>query len=131
MRKYLIAAAVPMLLATTADAAPKLPAIFHGQWCGEDYEMKRCAEHDGGILIRADGFGADDFGCRVIRLTPQKPSRRDNEYRATFQCIYIGVGTKTTSYRLYYRIGFYDEDHDILFMNEVDSTFTAAPKSDF
>jgi len=118
-----------VLLATAADAAPKLPEIFRGKWCGESHAMERCTDADGGLLFTADGFGADDIGCRLLRLTPQRPSRRESEYRATFQC--TGGGTKTTSHRLYYWIGFYQADHRDLFMTEANSTFTAETKSDF
>ena len=51
-----------------------------------------------------------------------KAIARESEYRATFQC--IGGGTKPTSYRQYYLIGFYDEDHRDLFMTEANAAFT-------
>ncbi|MGL3105999.1 hypothetical protein [Bradyrhizobium sp. BR 1432] len=130
MKKYLIAAAVPLLLATTADAAPKMPSMFHGRWCGENHMLKHCGKNDDGIRITADGFEyeAGEFGCRLIGLTPQKPTRRDVEYRATFVC----GGEKIKSHRLYYRIGFYDDDrNDGLFMWETDSTFMKETKHDF
>lgn len=117
MKRTMLIAAALMLLTTTANAAaPKLPEIFRGQWCGES-PMERCAADEGGIRITANSFGADDFGCRLVRLTP--PSRVDREYQATFQC--IGGGTKPTSYRRYYWLGF---DHDRLIMVEANSTFT-------
>ena len=103
------------------DAAPKLPKIFHGQWCGEFQMMKRCIERES-LAITANGFSQDEIGCDLVHLTPQRPTRRDIEYRATFQCV---VGADTKSHRRYYWIGFYGVDHrNGLFMQEANSTFT-------
>jgi hypothetical protein len=123
MKRFLITAAALVLLVTTADAAPKLPEIFRGQWCGESHRMERCTERDG-VVIKADGFDHDEIGCRLLRLTPQKPSRREREYRATFQCT---VAADTKSHRRYYWIGFYN---DSLFMQKANATFTAVTNSD-
>ena len=119
MERLMMTAAALALLTTTADAAPKLPEIFRGQWCEESHWMERCTERDG-LVIKADGFDQDEIGCRLVRLTPQKPSRRDSEYRATFQCNVAD----DKSHRRYYWIGFYDGDHDVLFMHEANSAFT-------
>jgi hypothetical protein len=118
------------LMATTANAAPKLPESFHGQWCEKgDSELERCSENDGGLVIGSRDFGADDFNCHLVHLTLQKkPVPRDEEdtYRATFQC--VGGGSKVTNYRRYYWIGFIAADHRNLFMIPADSTFTQVQK---
>lgn len=124
--KYLFATVALLLAATAANAAPKLPTIFHGRWCGENHWLQRCAASDDGIRITADGFEyeAGEYGCRLAGLTLQRPSRRDSEYRATFVC----GGEKTKAHREFYWLGFYDDGHDVLFLNEANSTFTAGAK---
>jgi len=125
MKRSLLAAAALVLLATAADAAPKLPEIFRGKWCGESHAMERCTARDG-FVITGDGFDQDEIGCRLERLTLQKLTRRDSEYRATFQCI---VAADTKSHRRYYWTGFHDENHLELFLIEANSTFTATGAS--
>ena len=120
MKRLMIAAAFALLTTAAQAAAPKLPEIFQGKWCADEHAMmERCTERDA-VAITANGFEQDEISCGLVRLTPQKPSRRVNEYRATFKC---AVADKNE--RRYYWIGFYDEDHRMLFMQQGNSTFTA------
>jgi hypothetical protein len=124
MQWFLITASAS-LMATAADAAPQMPEIFRGKWCVRSHSMmERSTERDA-IAISATRWDQDEIVCDLVRLRPQKPSRRVSEYRATFDCVVADA----KSHLRYYRTGFYDEDHSLLFMDETNSTFTAVRKS--
>ncbi|WP_456836924.1 hypothetical protein [Bradyrhizobium sp. USDA 4486] len=112
-----------LLLVATDASAVEMPSMFHGRWCGERHRLKHCTKDEDGIHVTARGFQheAGELGCRLIGLSPQRPTRGDVEYRATFVC---GGEKMQHDHREYYRIGFYDEDrNDGLFMFETDRTF--------
>ena len=119
MIKILLALLALAMIGTTASAA-SLPEVFRGKWCGEGHMMARCDGRDG-LVITAKGFNQDEIVCDLVRLTPQRPSRRVSEYRVTFDCI---VAADIKSRRRYYWMGFYEGDHRDLFMLRGNPSFT-------
>jgi hypothetical protein len=118
----IVASALLIGLGAAHAKAPKMPEIFNGRWCGEDHDKKRCTKDENGILITAKGFSEEvgDFGCDLVSFSPQRPTRRDVEYRMTFLC----GGEKP--HRAYYRIGFISELRDEgLFIWETDASFNS------
>ncbi|WP_342739701.1 hypothetical protein [Bradyrhizobium sp. B117] len=111
-----------LLLAANAADAAEMPSMFHGRWCGEPHMMKHCGKDEEGIQITARGFRyeAGAAGCRLVGLRPQRPTRGEVEYRATFVC----GGERPPDHREYYWIGFYDDDrNEGLFLLKTEKTF--------
>src|SRR5262245_57740857 len=70
-----------------------MPKVFQGQWC-QSLESPVAYEHFTGqcgepMMITANVIGTGDpseYSCSLVRLTPQVPSNRAHECRATFRC---------------------------------------------
>ena len=101
--------AAALMVTTAQAAAPTMPKIFQGEWCGksnkpDSIRLEKCPEdYDGKFVITPTGTEGWEHSCTLQSLTPTK---KEFEYNATLKC--GGEGETWTDHGL---IGLHSAGH--------------------
>ena len=97
-------------ITTTAHAGPKLPEVFHGQWCETNTtdEYRPCNGDEVGdnvveVRLDAKGFQTNSHFCTLQSFGPNVSEAGLRLHRAKFEC-FERKGRRSTAT---YWIGFY------------------------